>query len=60
MRRIVSYDIMIQATGWHSLREGSSPAAAGRRILAEADSPGLAGYSSDRSQHRTGWVGNAT
>lgn len=60
MQRIVSYDIMIQATEWHSLREGSSPVAAGRRILVEADSPGLAGCSSGRNQHRTGWVGNAT
>lgn len=51
---------MIQATEWHSLRESSSPAAAGRHILAEVDSPALAGYSSDRSQHRTDWVDNAT
>jgi hypothetical protein len=52
--RIASSDIMIRVVELHSLLEDSGPVAAGRRILAEAGSPDLAGCMADRSHHRTG------
>lgn len=58
--RIASSDTTIRVVESHSLLEDSSPVAAGRRTLAEAGTPGLAGCIVDRSHHRTGWVGNET